>query len=133
MVRTNIKCLPQLQENSNTQFRLEFKDAQAFRPHGYFLSYPSTLLSTPPFPPVPHPSPSPHSLLPFRARRGTLPLTESHSAPNKSEFVPCYRNFGYNPSWSDNLAEPVYNQPQFPKKRNSAQTRGHKNKLKSKS
>lgn len=52
----------------------------------------------PPFPPVPHPSPSPHSLLPFLARRGTLPLTESHSAPNKSEFVPCYRNFGYNPS-----------------------------------
>ena len=58
MVRTNIKCLPQLQENSNTQFRLGFKDAQAFRPHGYFLSYPSTILS----PPLPPPSPPPPSL-----------------------------------------------------------------------
>ena len=87
MVRTNIKCLPQLQENSNTQFRLGFKDAQAFRPHGYFLSYPSTLLSPPPSPP---PSltlrPLPTPFFPFvlgevhcPTRKATQPRTKANS------------------------------------------------------
>ena len=88
MVRTNIKCLPQLQENSNTQFRLEFKDAQAFRPHGYFLSYPSTLLFPPPLPPPPSLTlrPLPTPFFPFvlgevhcPSRKATQPRTKANS------------------------------------------------------
>ena len=87
MVRTNIKCLPQLQENSNTQFRLGFKDAQAFRPHGYFLFYPSTLLS-PPSPPPPSLTlrPLPTPFFPFvlgevhcPTRKATQPRTKANS------------------------------------------------------
>lgn len=86
MVRTNIKCLPQLQENSNTQFRLGFKDAQAFRHHGYFLSYPSTLLSPPSPPPSLTLRPLPTPFFPFvlgevhyPTRKATQPRTKANS------------------------------------------------------